>query len=213
MASLPRYLIIYNDCYFHLTWQCHNKSFYFKTNYFKKYYYDLLLKYKDRYQIEIYSYCLMSSHVHLAGHCDKKENLSNFIRIVNSLFARHYNKKTGKRGQVCMDRFKSHVIEEDSALIKVMNYIDLNPVRAHIVKHPDKYRYSSFRHYAYGKTDPLITDSPIFLEFGNTDQKRNEAYLQMVEEILKDEKLLFKKQNYSCPICNRVCFSSGDLVS
>ncbi len=186
MASLPRNLILHDECYFHITWQCHNKSFYFKKEYFKKYYYDLLLKYKNKYQIEIYSYCIMSNHFHLVGKCNESKKLSDFMRLVNSLFARHYNKKMEKRGQVCMDRFKSPLIQNDENLICVMRYLDMNPVKAKIIKHPKKYKYSSFRYYAYGEDDPIITEAPAFLALGDCKKRRHEIYLEMVEEILKD---------------------------
>lgn len=197
MASLPRYLIIHDDCFFHPTWQCHNKDFFFKNDDYKKYYYDLLLRYKTEYKIEIYAYCFMSSHIHLAGHCELKEELSDFIRLVNSLFARHYNKRNNRRGQVCMDRFKSPLIEGQAALMNVINYIELNPLRANMVAHPSEYCYSSFAHYAYGKKDPLITDAPSYLSLGDTNKERQDRYLEIINQILLDENLTYKKENYS----------------
>lgn len=197
MASLPRYLIIHDDCYFHLTWQCHNKEFFFKDDYYKKYYYDLLIKHKEKYHIKIYAYCFMSSHIHLAGHCETKEGLSNFVRVVNSSFARCYNRRNNRRGQVCMDRFKSSLIENDKSMMNVINYIELNPLRAHIVQHPSEYSYSSFSHYAYGKDDPLITDVSSYLSLGSTNKERQDRYLEMINEILKDESRTYKKENYS----------------
>jgi len=187
MPTSPRYTIIDNQSIFHVTWQCHNKDWLFKDDWTKQLYYNLLLRFRDRYKIIIYSYCFMSSHPHLTGYCEDRKLFSDFFRIVNSLFARKYNQKMRRRGQVVMDRFKSPRIESDEVLEKVMFYIDLNPKRARIVEHPKKYRWGSFHYYAYGKNDELITPAPSYLEMGRTEKDRQKTYLCMVEEILKND--------------------------
>lgn len=187
MANQPRYFIIDDGSTFHVTWQCHNKDWLLKTEWAKKIYHSLLLKYKDRYKVQIYSYCFMSNHPHLTGFCENKKLFSDFFRIVNSLFARMYNKRTQRRGQVVMDRFKSPRIETDADLLKVMTYIDLNPKRARMVRHPIEYQWSSFHYYAHGKNDPLITPAPSYLGLGKTDAERQKVYLGLLEEILKND--------------------------
>ena len=137
----------------------------------------------------------MDNHPHLSGYCQQKELLSDFFRLVNSAFARAYNKKFKRRGQVVMDRFKSPKIQSDADLLKVMHYIDLNPKRAGITQHPKDYTWSSYPYYVYGKADPLIDPAPIYLNLGKTPKRRQKAYQKMVEFILqKDWK---KKQPYS----------------
>jgi len=86
----------------------------------KQKYYDLLLKYKDKYLVKFFAYCFMSNHPHLTGFCKDKKLLSDLFRLVNSQFARFYNKRVGRRGQLVMDRFKSPVIESDAEHLKVM---------------------------------------------------------------------------------------------
>ena len=187
MPSQPRYLIIDDHSTFHVTWQCHNKDWLLKDDWAKEVYCHLLLKYKERYGVSIYSYCFMSNHPHLTGFCQDKELFSDFFRIVNSQFAKTINKQLKRRGQVVMDRFKSPRIETDEDLLKVMTYIDLNPKRAHIIEHPKDYAWTSFHYYAYGKEDPLITPAPSYLALGMTPQERQEAYLELVENVLKND--------------------------
>lgn len=187
MANQPRYAIIENGSSFHVTWQCHNKDWLLEPDWAKQIYYGLLLKYKDRYKVTIYSYCFMSSHPHMTGRCEDKNLFSDFFRVVNSLFAKAYNKRANRKGQVVMDRFKSPRIQTDTDLFKVMHYNDLNPKRAKMVKHPKDYRWSSFHYYAYGKLDPLVTPAPCYLELAPSAEARQVAYLQMVEQILKHD--------------------------
>lgn len=195
MAYLPRYQIIFDGCIFHVTWQCHNKDWLMKSEEVKKIYYDLLLKYKKKYGIKIYAYNFMSNHPHITGKMESKEAFSNYFRVVNNLFAKKYNKIHGRRGQVVMDRFKSPVIQTDESALRVMIYIDMNPVRARIVNHPRKYGYTSYHYYAYGEKDDLIDPSPAYLVMGSTPQKRQRTYRNMVEAILVEEGLV--KKNYS----------------
>src|SRR3989338_4394117 len=202
MANLPRYAIIDDACVWHVTWQCHNKHWLLESDSTKKIYYNLLLKYKDRYRVSIYSYCFMSNHPHMTGFCEDKNLFSDFFRVVNSLFAKTYNKNMGRRGQVVMDRFKSPRIQTDWDLIKVMLYNDLNPKRAHMVLHPQDYRWSSFHYYAYGKKDSLITPAPSYLGLGFTDEHRKEPSLAMIEEILKADWKEKKPYSSACFIGN-----------
>lgn len=185
MANLPRYAFIEDGSTFHVTWQCHNKDWLLDSDWAKKLYYQLLLKYKDRYQVQIYSYCFMSNHPHLTGRCEDKTLFSDFFRVVNSCFAKGYNKRRSRRGQVVMDRFKSPRIETDADLLKVMFYVDLNPKRAGMVMHPQDYAWSSYLYYAHGKEDPLLTPAPSYLALGLNVQERQMSYRMMVEEILK----------------------------
>jgi len=196
MPYLPRYQIIFDDAFFHVTWQCHNKDWLLRWNWTKKLYYELLLKYKDKYGIHIYSYCFMDNHPHLSGKLGSKEEFSAFFRIVNSVFARTVNKRLKRRGQLVMDRFKSPQIQNDEHLLTVMTYIDLNPYRAGKVKHPRGNEWSSFNYYAQGTEDELITPAPSYLALGETDAARQKIYREMVSELMLNKKKLEISHTY-----------------
>ena len=187
MANLPRHAILEDNSTFHVTWQCHNHTWLLKKSWAKQLYYKLLLKYKDRYGIFIYSYCFMDNHIHLSGKLSDLKSFSDFFRVVNSCFARGCNKQMSRKGQVVMDRFKSPRIQTDRDLLNVMLYIDLNPKRAYKVKHPRDNEYSSYAYYADGKEDPLITPAPSYIELGKTAEQRQQAYQAMVTEILRND--------------------------
>ncbi|MBN1283396.1 MAG: transposase [Proteobacteria bacterium] len=184
MAYLPRYEIICDDACFHVTWQCHNKDWLIQWEWAKSAYYDLLLKYKDKYGIQFYSYNFMDNHPHLTGHLENKEKFSAFFRVVNSQFARIVNKQLKRRGQVVMDRFKSPMIESDEHMLTVMGYADLNQHRARKVSHPRKNQWSSYQYYAYGKADALISPAPSYLDLGKTPLERQNEYRAIVESIM-----------------------------
>lgn len=187
MPSIPRAAIIGDDCYFHVTWQCHNRDWLLKEPWAKQLYYQLLLRYKDTYGVTIYGYCFMENHPHLCGHLRSRDAFSAFFRIVNSLFARTVNKRLGRRGQVVMDRFKSPCVQTDTECLRLMRYIDLNPMRVGKVTHPNQNRWSSYAYYAYGKPDPLITPAPSYVALATTPLARQVVYQSIVSELLRTD--------------------------
>ena len=195
MASLPRCAILEDGSLFHVTWKCHNSSWLLESDWAKELYYQLLLTYKDRYGVEIYSYCFMDNHPHLSGKLTDLQGFSDFFRVVNSRFARVYKAEVKRRGQVVMDRFKSPRIQTEADLLKVMLYIDLNPKRAGKVRSPRHNRWSSYAYYACGKEDPIITPAPAYLELAAMPEKRQACYRALVEEILHND--WKEKQAYS----------------
>ena len=189
MAYRPRYAIVCDGCSFHVTWQCHNHEWLLAEAWAKGAYYDLLLKYKDRYGVQIHSYHLMENHPHLTGTMEAKEAFSSFFRVVNNLFARIYNRRTNRKGQVVMDRFKSPRIQDDSHMLGVVTYGDMNGVRCGRDEKPEDAAWSSYSYYAYGKADPLITPAPSYLTLGATPEERQRVYCEMVMGLVHQEKI------------------------
>jgi REP element-mobilizing transposase RayT len=71
-------------------------------------------------------------------------DLSLFVKELKERFSRWYNKQNSRRGTLWMDRFKSVLVESGEALQTMAGYIDLNPVRAGIVKDPAMYAWSGY---------------------------------------------------------------------
>ncbi|NNK01332.1 MAG: hypothetical protein HKP58_13075 [Desulfatitalea sp.] len=78
---------------------------------------------------------------------EKLASLSEFVREIKVNFTRFYNKRHGRRGYFWGDRFKSLIVEKGETLINCLAYIDLNPVRAGIVKKPEDYRWCSLGYH------------------------------------------------------------------
>jgi len=71
--------------------------------------------------------------------------LSQFMKTFKQCFSIYYNSNHERRGTLWEERFKSVLVEESEyAQLVVGAYIDLNPVRAGIVKDPKDYRWSGY---------------------------------------------------------------------
>lgn len=84
----------------------------------------------------------MSNHYHLLIEIED-ENLSKFMRQINSNYAIYFNKKYKRVGHLWQGRFKSWYVTDEAYLYTLILYIEQNPLKAHMVKSVEEYPYSS----------------------------------------------------------------------
>ena len=114
----------------------------------------------------------------------KWTNLSEFIKELKQRFTWYYNKTYGRKGYFWSDRFKSVIIEKGHTLINCLAYVDLNPIRAGIVKNPEDYRWSSLGYFARtNNADKLLTMDFGLNEYNIEDeQEKFRLYREYVYE-------------------------------
>ena len=74
-------------------------------------------------------------------------NLSEYVKEIKQGFSRFYNKRHGRKGFFWSERFKSVIVDNGDTLINCLAYIDLNAVRAGLVKKPESYRWCSLGYH------------------------------------------------------------------
>ncbi|MGL4399333.1 MAG: transposase, partial [Luteolibacter sp.] len=74
----------------------------------------------------------------------RMHDLSEFMKSLLERFTKWFNRKHSRSGPLWEDRFKSVIVESGVAARTMAAYIDLNPVRAGMVKDPADYRWSSY---------------------------------------------------------------------
>ena len=123
---------------------------------------------------------------------NKWSNLSEYIREIKQAFSKYYNRTHDRKGYFWSERFKSLIVDNGETLINCLAYIDLNPVRAGIVKKPEEYRWSSLGYHVQirNKEGFLSLDFGL-AEFGvKQHQDRFKYYRKYVYEkagLVKDQ--------------------------
>lgn len=74
----------------------------------------------------------------------RMHDLSEFMKTLMQRFTQWFNRSHARTGNLWEDAFKSVIVEDGVAAKTVAAYVDLNPVRAGIVKDPAAYRWSSY---------------------------------------------------------------------
>jgi putative transposase len=74
----------------------------------------------------------------------RMNDLSIFFKELKGCFAQWYNRRHGRYGALWAERFKSVLLEGGRAVMTLAAYIDLNPVRAGLVKDPKDYRFCGY---------------------------------------------------------------------
>ena len=79
-------------------------------------------------------------------------SLAAYVKDIKQGFARYYNKRYCRRGYFWGDRFKSLIVEDGPTLVNLLAYVDLNPIRAGIVKQPEDYKWCSLGYHVDRKS-------------------------------------------------------------
>jgi len=112
------------------------------------------------YGVEIWAYCLMLNHIHLIAIPKKKESLKSAIGEAHRRYTRMINFRKGWRGHLWQGRFSSFILDENY-LLACTRYIEMNPVRASLVKKAEDWPWSSASAHIKGKNDMLVNVSPL----------------------------------------------------
>jgi putative transposase len=95
--------------------------------------------------MRVLAYCLMNNHWHLVLWPSADGELSKFLAWISTTHVRRWrqHRKTVGEGHLYQGRFKSFPIQRDGHLLRVLRYVEANPVRAGIVKHARDWAFGS----------------------------------------------------------------------
>src|SRR4030043_1265951 len=188
MARKPR--IEYDGAFYHVIIRGNQRQRIFKdtTDYQK--YLQILSTYKQRYRFFIYSYMLMSNHVHLLIEVQRNP-LSKILQGINQSYTAYFNKRYKTVGHLFQGRYKAILCDRDEYLLSLVKYIHLNPVRAKTAKTPGKYRWSGHNNYAKKSDKKGIVDEDQVLRMFSEDKTRaRKLYRAFMDEgitVMKDD--------------------------
>ncbi|SES93251.1 REP element-mobilizing transposase RayT [Oceanobacillus limi] len=174
------------DYYYHIGCRGNRKEDLFKDDHDFQLFLQLLQKVKAKTSFELASYCLMSNHYHLLLR-SKKHPISKVMFLLNKQYADYYNKKYELTGHVFEKRYFDKLIGDRYGLLRISQYIHLNPVEAGLVKVGQSYPWSSYRDYLNAANSQLLNTKVILDCFPGGAMEKREGYKKFVE--MEDQRL------------------------
>jgi putative transposase len=137
----------------------------------------------------LHAFVLMRNHYHLALETPRA-NLVEGMHWLQSTFATRFNRLRQARGHLFQGRYQALLIEDRSALARVVDYIHLNPVRAKLLP-PERvaeFRWSSLHLLLHGPRPPALSCQDWLEAHGLTDSSRGlRAYAKRLGALAADE--------------------------
>jgi len=143
----------------------------------------------QRYTCAVHAYVLMTNHVHILTTPKDHQGISRLMQYVGRHYVPYINYHYGTSGTLWEGRYKASLVQEADYLLACMRYIERNPVRAKMVRHPREYRWSSYRANAEGKDDELLTLHERYLALGRTTAQRQDAYRELFRAHVDEDEM------------------------
>lgn len=140
-------------------------------------------------RVAIHAYVLMPNHLHLLLSPSDGTGLGRMMQWIGRHYVPYFNSKYHRTGTLWQGRYKATVIESENYFLLCSRYIELNPARVALVTDPVDYPWSSLAHHLGSRSDPLITDHPVFWALGNTPFDREAAYRALLEQGVNEQEI------------------------
>lgn len=142
-----------------------------------------------KHGVAIHAFVLMGNHVHLLVGADQPGCVSFALRQAGQAYVQSFNQRHGRVGTLWQGRFKSSLVDSDAHALRVIRYIELNPVRAAMVERAEDYRWSSVRTHLGLAQDPLVNLHPVYLALAADRASRAHAYRNWLQAAIHAEEL------------------------
>ena len=171
----------------HLTQRCHEKQFLLRFARDRRRWRHWLFEARRRYGFCVLNYIATSNHVHLLVADQGEREIAASMQLIASQTAQEYNRRKNRKGAFWEDRYHATAVQTGDHLIRCLTYIDLNMVRAGVVRHPREWRDSGYHEIQDPPVRKRIIDRERLaqlVEIGNTETLRT-AHERWLDEALQ----------------------------
>jgi putative transposase len=174
----------------HIIQRGNNRSvcFYAEEDY--RLYLHHLQELSTRFGCAVHAYVLMTNHVHLLLTPQRADSAALLMKHLGQRYVQYINRVYRRSGTLWEGRFRSCLTQTEDYVLACYRYIELNPVRAAMVRQPQDYRWSSYAANAQEKKDALLQPHEQYLRLGKDEATRREAYRALFKAQMMDDPLL-----------------------
>lgn len=152
-------------------------------------YLEFLAHAADRNDCSIHCYVLMDNHVHMLVSPATEGALGRTMQSLGVRYVHYFNRRHQRTGTLWDGRYWANIVDTDRYLVACYRYIELNPVRASLVRAPADWRWSSHRHHALGEPDPVVSQHDYYVTLASSSAERCARYRALLQVRLLDEEL------------------------
>lgn len=114
---------------------------------------------KKRYGLKILNYTVTCNHIHLiVVDGNERGTIPNSMKLIAGRTGQEFNQRKSRKGAFWEDRYHATAVQRGEHLIKCLVYIDLNMVRAGVVKHPSEWAFSGYYEIQKPKRKKVLVD-------------------------------------------------------
>ena len=143
-----------SDIAHHITQRGNRRQEVFFSDEDYAHYRDLIAASCREHGVACIAWCLMPNHVHLILRPSGSNGLRAALAESHRRYSRRINFARGWTGYLWQGRFASYPMD-DAHLMTAVRYVELNPVKAKLVRRAEDWPWSSARAHVTGKPDGL----------------------------------------------------------
>jgi putative transposase len=128
-----------------LTFSCHARQPYFGNAASRDLFERTLEQTRRRYVFFVFGYVVMPEHIHLLVSEPKHGTLGNALQALKTSIS-----KQSKQKPFWLPRYYDFNVHSEDKRVEKLRYMHRNPVVRGLVKKPEEWAWSSFRHYSTG---------------------------------------------------------------
>jgi putative transposase len=172
----------------HITHRCHKKEFLLKFAKDRRRWHSWLFEAKKRFGLRVLNYVVTSNHIHLLVVDSGPDVIPNSIQLIAGRTAQEFNQRKERKGAFWEDRYHATAVERNEHLIRCLVYIDLNMVRAGVVKHPSEWEVGGYNEIQDPPARYGVIDRQGLHEFCGIPERESlaEHHRQWVQDALRD---------------------------
>ena len=151
----------------HLTHRCHKKEFLLKFAKDRQCWIRWLFEARRRFELCVLNYTVTHNHVHLLVHDRGQHEIPKSMQLIAGRTAQQYNRRKKRKGAFWEDRYHATAVQSGEHLARCLIYIDLNMVRAGVVRHPTEWTEGGYRELFESRQRYRIIDVWTLMELLN----------------------------------------------
>lgn len=184
MARLPRFILPGHPQ--HVIQRGNNREPTFCQESDYQFYLEKLAALCLQHQCDLHAYVLMTNHVHLLLTPHTGEGISKVMQGLGRYYVQYFNYTYQRTGTLWEGRYRATLLDSEQYLLTCMRYIELNPVRACMVSHPQEYPWSSYRLNATGVGNEIIKSHSIYGLLGKGAEERQIRYRALFQHEISE---------------------------